>query len=307
MASEQLPAHPLNPCVGSASHVYREMRAQSDPFSELAQAARAAALLKDRGFRPSPAAPRPARSGKVTGCPSLDLRTAADEAKVMKALDRAGIKDAHVMPQSDNGRRVSVGLFSERDRAEKRAQAVKRLGFATEITERQQAGSVYWVDLDVDATERSVPTEGSARCWISLRNSWCCPSFRRWATPPCPRVPRCAPSRNHRGCAYSCGRADRGSRRLFRTHRLQPARALPPSKPSARFIWLTRKAIAFENLNPLMNWACRWTCRRSKRSSCTAGVADIASSRTRCCARRSRELGFEASWSCCARRVECAA
>ncbi len=47
-----------------------------------------------------------------------DLRTAADEAKVMKALDRAGIKDAHVMPESDNGRRVSVGLFSERDRAE---------------------------------------------------------------------------------------------------------------------------------------------------------------------------------------------
>jgi hypothetical protein len=129
------------------------------PFSELSQAARAAALLKDRGFAPR----QRAEAGEVWEGYWVyvpDLRTAADEAKVMKALDRAGIKDAHVMPESDNGRRVSVGLFSERDRAEKRARAVKRLGFTTEITEKQQSASVYWVDLDVGATERSVPTEG---------------------------------------------------------------------------------------------------------------------------------------------------
>ena len=52
------------------------------------------------------------------------------------------------------------GLFSERDRAEKRAQAVKRLGYAAEVTERKQSGSVYWVDLDLSANDRTVPTEG---------------------------------------------------------------------------------------------------------------------------------------------------
>jgi hypothetical protein len=129
------------------------------PFNGLAQAARAAALLKDRGFDPR----QRAEAGEVWEgfwVYVSELRTAADEAQVMKALERAGIKDAHVMPATDDGRRVSVGLFSERGRAEKRAQAVKRLGFATEIAERQQAGSVYWVDLDVGTNDRSVPTEG---------------------------------------------------------------------------------------------------------------------------------------------------
>ncbi len=146
---------------------------------------RAAALLKERGFEPR----QRAEAGEVWEgfwVYVADLRTAADETKVVKALERAGIKDAHVMPESGNGRRVSVGLFSERDRAEKRAQAVKKLGFTTEITERQQAGSVYWVDLDVGAAERSVPTEGL----LSLENSGSrleirvCPSNTPATAPP---------------------------------------------------------------------------------------------------------------------------
>jgi hypothetical protein len=89
-----------------------------------------------------------------------DLRATADENKLMKALDRAGIRDARVMPDEPGGRRVSVGLFSERERADKRAQAVKKLGFNAEVTERTQAGTVYWVDMDVGASDRTVPTEG---------------------------------------------------------------------------------------------------------------------------------------------------
>jgi hypothetical protein len=64
------------------------------------------------------------------------------------------------MPDSDAGRRVSVGLFTEKDRAEKRAAAVKRLGYAAEIVERKQPGTVYWVDLEMSANDRTVPTEG---------------------------------------------------------------------------------------------------------------------------------------------------
>ncbi len=115
-----------------------------------------------------------------------NLRSAADETKVVSSLERAGIKDAHVMPESEDGRRVSVGLFSERDRAEKRAQAVKKLGFTTEITERQQAVSVYWVDLDVGANERSVPTEGllSFETTGSRLESRVCPSGATTVSPP---------------------------------------------------------------------------------------------------------------------------
>jgi hypothetical protein len=129
------------------------------PFTDLAQSARAAALLRDRGLSPK----QRAEQGETWEgyWVSVDgLGSAADETRVMKALDRAGIQDAHVMPGTEGRRRVSVGLFSERDRAEKRAQAVKKLGFNAEVTERSQPAAVYWVDIDVSANERSVPTEG---------------------------------------------------------------------------------------------------------------------------------------------------
>jgi hypothetical protein len=129
------------------------------PFNDLAQAARGAALLRERGFAPR----QRAEQGEMWEGYWVSvggLRTPADETKLMKALDRAGIRDARVMPDEPGGRRVSVGLFSERERADKRAQAVKKLGFTAEVTERTQPGAVYWVDMDVNANERSVPTEG---------------------------------------------------------------------------------------------------------------------------------------------------
>jgi len=127
------------------------------PFNDLAQAARGAALLRDRGFDPKQ---RAEQGDQWEGywVSVGGLRTPADETKLMKALDRAGIHDARVMPDEPGGSRVSLGLFSERDRAEKRAQAVKKLGFAADVTERTQPGTVYWVDMDVAANERSVPT-----------------------------------------------------------------------------------------------------------------------------------------------------
>lgn len=135
------------------------------PFNDLTQAARGAALLKDRGFNPQ----QRAEQGEMWDgyWVSLAPGSPGTEAKVMKALERAGIRDARVMPEDPEGRRISVGLFTERDRAEKRAQAVKKLGYAAEITERRQPGTVYWVDLEINANERSVPTEGL----LSLENA----------------------------------------------------------------------------------------------------------------------------------------
>lgn len=148
------------------------------PFNDLAQVARAAALLRDRGFEPQ----QRAEAGAMWDGYWVyvdDLGTAADASKLIKALERAGITDAQPMPGGE--RRVSVGLFSERERAERRAAAVKRLGYEPEITERRQAGTVYWVDLDVDSPERSVPTEGllsldSAGSRLEVR---VCPSVNR--------------------------------------------------------------------------------------------------------------------------------
>jgi hypothetical protein len=178
LASESLPRSSTPPPTGStsspsASESYASLAqpvtstsARSTgrcvsigPFNDLAQAARGAALLRDRGFDPK----QRAEQGEMWAGYWVSvggLRTPADETKLMKALDRAGIRDARVMPDEPGGRRVSVGLFSERERADKRAQAVKKLGYSADVTERTQPGTVYWVDMDVGATERAVPTDG---------------------------------------------------------------------------------------------------------------------------------------------------
>jgi hypothetical protein len=129
------------------------------PFNDLAHVARGAALLRDRGFNPQQRAEQ-GETWEGYWVYVGGLKSPAEETKVVKTLERAGITDAHVMPEAEGGRRVSIGLFSERDRAEKRAQAVKRLGFTPEITERKQPGTLYWVDLDLGTSERTVPTEG---------------------------------------------------------------------------------------------------------------------------------------------------
>jgi hypothetical protein len=128
------------------------------PFSDLTRAARGAALLHDRGFNPKQRA-EPGEMWEGFWVYVGGLKSAADEAKVVKTLERAGINDAHAMPESDAGRRVSVGLFTEKDRAQKRAAAVTRLGYTAEIVDRKQPGTVYWVDLELSANG-TVPTEG---------------------------------------------------------------------------------------------------------------------------------------------------
>ncbi len=129
------------------------------PFADIVRAARGAALLRGRGFNPRQ---RAEAGGVWEGFWVYigGLESEADEARVVKTLERAGVTDARVMPESPEGRRVSVGLFSDEERAQKRAQAVKRLGYAADVVERRQPGTVYWVDLDLGQTERTVPTEG---------------------------------------------------------------------------------------------------------------------------------------------------
>jgi hypothetical protein len=129
------------------------------PFADLTRAARAASILRERGFDSS----QRAEEGDTWAGYWVyvgGLETPADETRVLRNLDRAGIKDAHIMPPTTEGRRISVGLFSERAGADRRARAVKRLGLEPEITERRQAGTAYWVDLHLGTSDRAVPTDG---------------------------------------------------------------------------------------------------------------------------------------------------
>lgn len=120
------------------------------PFADEDSGARAAALLKRRGFEPH----RRAGQGPVTQNYWVYVsglsQPEADAALV--TLERSGIQDARVVPESSPaGRRVSLGIYSERGRAERRAEAVRQSGLTAEIAERKLGATVYWIDLTAPA------------------------------------------------------------------------------------------------------------------------------------------------------------
>ncbi|MBV8910207.1 MAG: hypothetical protein JOZ89_05560, partial [Gammaproteobacteria bacterium] len=77
------------------------------------------------------------------------LRSEGEVDKALVTLEHGGIKDAVPMPETpDTGRRLSLGMFSERARAEKRAQAVReQTGLNAEIAERKRPATSYWLDV----------------------------------------------------------------------------------------------------------------------------------------------------------------
>ena len=130
------------------------------PFVDLASSAQAAALLKAKGFDPRQRAEQGQVSvGYWVYVGGLASQAEADRALVM--LERNGITDARVMPDTaDAGRRLSLGLYSERSRAERRAQAVRQAGLSAAIVERKLPGTLYWVDLTPPPGMNTLPLQG---------------------------------------------------------------------------------------------------------------------------------------------------
>jgi len=129
------------------------------PFDTLQRSASAATVLQQRGLAP--------RQREEQG-ETWDgywvyvggLKNAAAEARVVYILDQAGLPEARVMPRSEGERRVSVGLFKDRIRAERRARVVRRLNLEAQIGERRVPGTIYWLDLNLGPDDGAVPTEG---------------------------------------------------------------------------------------------------------------------------------------------------
>jgi hypothetical protein len=75
------------------------------------------------------------------------LKTDRDVAQVLQTLEQSHIDDAHLMPDTGAAHQVSVGLFSDRDRADRRAQSVQKLGLQPEVAERKLPATVFWLDV----------------------------------------------------------------------------------------------------------------------------------------------------------------
>ena len=152
------------------------------PFDDEATATRSATQLRDKGFTPR----QRAEQGEVSKGFWVfigGLKTDRDVSQVLRTLEQSHIDDAHVMPDTGDVHQVSVGLFSDRDRADHRAQSVQKLGLQPEVAERKLPATVFWMDVDVPAgsaspTARDLTAADSGDSRVSVVS---CPGS---ATPP---------------------------------------------------------------------------------------------------------------------------
>jgi hypothetical protein len=78
------------------------------------------------------------------------LKSEHDLTQVMRTLQQSHVDDAKVTEDTgEDARRVSVGFFSDRERADLRAASLKKLGLEPEVGERKVPGRIFWVDIEV--------------------------------------------------------------------------------------------------------------------------------------------------------------
>jgi hypothetical protein len=148
------------------------------PFGDVDNSAKAAAVLKAKGFEPK----QRAEAGETSAGYVVyvaGMATQAETDQLLVNIEKAGIRDAILMPATgDAPRRISLGLFSERARADRRVQQARSLGFRADVTERKLPTAIYWVDV--------VPPQGAGT--IPLQDLFAEGMSSRIAVQPCPQA-----------------------------------------------------------------------------------------------------------------------
>jgi cell division septation protein DedD len=116
------------------------------PFRELSQAATAAAALRAAGYQPLQ---RVAEGDIWIGYwVYIEAIPTEQEANAILAKVRAeGITDSYVIPNSDSGNLVSLGVFCEISGVSRRRDQVRALGFEPQVVDRTRRATVYWIDV----------------------------------------------------------------------------------------------------------------------------------------------------------------
>lgn len=118
------------------------------PFADLPQAAQAQAALRAAGFQPRQRMEQgEIWAGYWVSVQGLATRDAAESA--LKTLAANGMPDVYLMPGSDPPNVLSLGVFSDYQRAQRRLDEVRALGLTPRIDDRKRTGSVYWIDVDL--------------------------------------------------------------------------------------------------------------------------------------------------------------
>jgi hypothetical protein len=136
------------------------------PFAEHALAVQAGSWL--RGTRHVSRE----RSAEVEGPPTywvvLATKTLQEAARISMRLKAANVSDVEITPPGANqtAATVSLGVYSERERAQRRVTELRSLGVNAPIVEQQHKLTQWWLDvpqragdapLDADALHKALP------------------------------------------------------------------------------------------------------------------------------------------------------
>ena len=116
------------------------------PFRELGQGATAAQSLRAAGYQPTQ---RVAEGDIWVGYWVYieAIETEAQANDILSKVRATGVTDSYVIPNSDSGNLVSLGVFSEISGVMRRREEMRKLGFEPTVVDRTQRARVYWVDV----------------------------------------------------------------------------------------------------------------------------------------------------------------
>ena len=173
------------------------------PFTTQAAAERAAAwLLGSRNGSRLRSADAPGPSSYWV---AVTTKTLQDATKIGLRLRAAGVTDLVIMPPESGATdaSVSLGIYSERDRAEKRIADLRRYAVAPKVIEQPHSITTWWLDVEIATGAASPEAAAIAKAAGesgSLRTAACAATPAApapvvpEATAPAPTAPGAAPT-----------------------------------------------------------------------------------------------------------------
>ncbi|AMN45918.1 sporulation domain-containing protein [Steroidobacter denitrificans] len=127
------------------------------PFADLPQASQAQAALRSAGFHPRQRLEEgDLWVGYWVSIQGFSDRKAAESA--LEILTANAVTDVYIMPGSDTAvsNALSLGVFSDYQRARRRVEEIRALGLEPRIEDRRRGGTVYWLDVDLSGPDQRI-------------------------------------------------------------------------------------------------------------------------------------------------------
>jgi cell division septation protein DedD len=150
-------AKPATPATESLQDATGKKCVSVGPFQDLPTVVEASAILKGAGFDSH----QRLEQGELWVGHWVSIAGFATHEQAQNAVDRLkskGVDDAYILPGADPPNVISLGVFKEHDRAQRRLNEARSIGFDATIADRTRAGSVYWVDVDLKDSKQTVDT-----------------------------------------------------------------------------------------------------------------------------------------------------